>query len=278
METDSLFYRLFSEKPKLVFELLGEKAPRTSYTFGSHEIKQTSLRADGILQPRSPKSPIVFVEAQGYLDRKNEVYPSFFAKIFMYLRDQTPVNDWRAVMLFTERKFDPGLPIQYQDFLMTQRLQLVYLDELSSAIADQSLEVSLIQLFSMKEPLAFDRAKAILEQAQTENSDGIEQQRVLEWIVTVFVHKFPKLSREEIKTMLGTKAELKKTRFYQEIQAEERAAGKEEGKKEAEENLLLAAVPMGLQAGLSMAEIAERFSVPVKRIQEIAKQFKAKKN
>jgi predicted transposase/invertase (TIGR01784 family) len=268
METDSLFYRLFSEKPKLLFELLGEKAPRTSYTFGSYEIKQTSLRADGILQPRSPKSPIVFVEAQGYLDRKNEVYPSFFAKIFMYLRDQTPVNDWRAVMLFTKRKFDPGVPIHYQDFLMTDRLQLVYLDEMPS-IMDQSLEVSLIQLFTMKRPLAFDRAKAILAQAQTENSDAIEQQRVLEWIVTVFVHKFPKLSREEIKTMLGTKAELKKTRFYQEIQEEEREAAKEE--------FLSAAVPMGLQAGLSVAEIAKRFNVPVKRIQAIAKEYKAKK-
>jgi predicted transposase YdaD len=271
METDSLFYRLFSEKPKLLFELLGEKAPRTTYTFGSYEIKQTSLRADGILQPRSPKSPIVFVEAQGYLDRKNEVYPSFFAKIFMYLRDQTPVNDWRAVMLFTKRKFDPGLPIHYQDFLMNDRLQLVYLDEMPS-IEDQSLEVSLIQLFTMKRPLAFDRAKAILAQAQTENSDVIEQQRVLEWIVTVFVHKFPKLSREEIKTMLGTKAELKKTRFYQEIQAEEREAGK----KEAEDALLIAGVPMGLQAGLSVAEIAKRFNVPLKRIQAIAKEYKAK--
>jgi predicted transposase/invertase (TIGR01784 family) len=273
METDSLFYRLFSEKPKVLFELLGEKAPRTTYTFGSYEIKQTSLRADGILLPRSTKSPIAFVEAQGYRDRKNEVYPSFFAKIFMYLRDQTPVNDWRAVMLFTQRKFDPGLPIHYQDFLMTGRLQVVYLDELSSAIADQSLEVSLIQLFTMKKPLAFDRAKAILAQAETENSDAIEQQRVLEWIVTVFVHKFPKLSREEIKTMLGTKAELKKTRFYQEIQEEEREAGKEEGKEE----LLMAAVPMGLQAGLSVTEIAKRFNVPVKRIQAIAKEYKAKK-
>lgn len=267
METDSLFYRLFSEKPKLLFELLGEKAPRTAYTFGSHEIKQTSLRADGILQPKSPNSPIVFVEAQGYLDRKNEVYPSFFAKIFMYLRDQNPINDWRAVMLFTERKFDPGLSIHYQDFLITQRLQLVYLDELSLAIEDQSLEVSLIQLFSMKKPLAFDRAKAILQKAQTENLDAIEQQRVLQWIVTVFVHKFPKLSREEIKAMLGTKADLKKTRFYQEIQEEEREAGREE--------LLGEAVPMGLQAGLSVAEIAKRFNVPVKRIQEIATQHKA---
>jgi predicted transposase YdaD len=119
----------------------------------------------------------------------------------------------------------------------------------------------------MKQPLAFDRAKAILAQAQTENSDAIEQQRVLEWIVTVFVHKFPKLSREEIKTMLGTKAELKKTRFYQEIQEEVGEAAKEE--------LLMAAVPMGLQAGLSVAEIAKRFNLPVSRIKAIAKQSKA---
>jgi predicted transposase YdaD len=118
-------------------------------------------------------------------------------------------------------------------------------------------------------PTTGHRAKALLAQAQTENSDVIEQQRVLEWIVTVFVHKFPKLSREEIKTMLGTKAELKKTRFYQEIQEEEREAAKEE--------LLSAAVPMGLQAGLSVAEIAKRFNVPVKRIQAIAKEYKAKK-
>jgi predicted transposase/invertase (TIGR01784 family) len=151
----------------------------------------------------------------------------------------------------------------------------VYLDEMP-LISDQSLEVSLIQLFSMKEKLVFDRAKMILEQSQRQTSDGVEQQRVLEWIVTVFVHKFPKLSREEIKTMLGTKAELKKTRFYQEIQEEEREAGKEEGKKEGKEQLLLEAVPMGLQAGLSVAEIAKRFNVPVKRIQAIAKQYKAK--
>jgi predicted transposase YdaD len=94
-----------------------------------------------------------------------------------------------------------------------------------------------------------------LELLQIQSSDGIEQQRVLEWIVTVFVHKFPKLSREEIKTMLGTKAELKETRFYQEIQDE----------------MLVEAVPMGLQAGLTVAEIAKRFKVPVKKIQEIAK-------
>jgi hypothetical protein len=34
-----------------------EKKTRMSYTFGSYEIKQTSLRADDILLPESPKSP-----------------------------------------------------------------------------------------------------------------------------------------------------------------------------------------------------------------------------
>ncbi|NJM48203.1 MAG: Rpn family recombination-promoting nuclease/putative transposase [Alkalinema sp. RU_4_3] len=262
METDSLFYRLFKEKPKLVFELLGEKPPRTAYTFGSHEIKQTSLRADGILQPKSTKSPIVFVEAQGYLDRENKVYPSFFAKIFMYLRDETPVNDWRAVMVFTQRKYDLGLPIHYHDFLVTQRLQLIYLDELDQ-VADQSLEISLVQLIGLNQRSAFDRAKTILDQTQQQTSDAIEQQRVLEWIVTVFVHKFPKLSREEIRTMLGTKAELKKTRFYQEM--------REETTEEVKQELLLEVVPICLQAGLSVAEIAKRFKVPIKQVREIIK-------
>ncbi|NJM45967.1 MAG: DUF2887 domain-containing protein [Alkalinema sp. RU_4_3] len=77
METDSLFYRLFEEKPKLLFELLGEKPPRTTYSFGAHELKQTSLRTDGVLKPRSAKRPIFFLEAQGYPDRhKNSTLAS----------------------------------------------------------------------------------------------------------------------------------------------------------------------------------------------------------
>jgi predicted transposase/invertase (TIGR01784 family) len=255
METDSLFYRLFKEKPKLVFELLGEKPPRTAYTFGSHELKQTSLRADGILEPKSPKSPIVFVEAQGYLDRENKVYPSFFAKIFMYLRDETPVNDWRAVMVFAKRGYDPGLPIHYQDFLPAQRLHLVYLDEMPDRMADQSLEVSLVQLIGLDKKVAFDRAKTILEQTQAQTSDAIEQQRVLEWVVTVFVHKFPKLSREEIKTMLGTKAELKKTRFYLEV----------------EDEILSRAVLPLLKSGMTVKEVAAELQVSIKRVNEFIK-------
>ncbi|NJR71424.1 MAG: DUF2887 domain-containing protein, partial [Synechococcales cyanobacterium CRU_2_2] len=166
-----------------------------------------------------------------------------------------------AVMVFAKRGYDPGLPIHYQDFLTTQRLHLVYLDEMPDKITDQSLEVSLVQLIGLNQKVAFDRARNILEQTQAQTSDAIEQQRVLEWVVTVFVHKFPKLSREEIKTMLGTKAELKKTRFYQEV----------------EDEILSRAVLPLLKSGMTVKAIAAELQVSVKRVNEFIKIAQAEK-
>ncbi len=60
--------------------------------------------------------------------------------------------------------------------------------------------------------------------------------------------------------MLGTKAELKKTRFYQEIQ----------------EETLMTAIPMLLKAGISAEEIAQQFTISVEQVKAIAKQCKGK--
>ena len=280
METDSLFYRLFKEKPKLLFELLGEKIPRTTYTFGSYEVKQTSLRSDGILQPlRSTKSPIFFLENQGYLDRKNEFYPSFFTKIFLYLRDSKPPNDWRAVIMFTKRKYDPGVPIHYQDFVVTDRLQRIYLDELPPEMGDLSLEMGLLQLIGLKDTEAPDRAKTILAQAYEQTSDTAERRRVLEWILTVFVHKFSQLSREDIAAMLGVTKELRESRFYQDIKEEVTKEVREsrfyqDVKEEGKEEAFRQTVPILLQAGLSIEEIADRLKLTIAQV----RQFSQSKN
>jgi predicted transposase YdaD len=58
----------------------------------------------------------------------------------------------------------------------------------------------------------------------------------------------------EVKTMLGTKAELKKTRFYQEIQ----------------EETLAQFLPMLLRSGMSIQEIAKEAKIPVKQVKAIA--------
>jgi len=105
VRTDSLFYQLFQTAPAVVLELIGNPSPRAStYSFVSQEVKQSSFRIDGILVPPPYASdlPIYFVEAQGYRDTQGDLYPGLFSEIFLYLNDYRPVNDWRAVLIFTQ--------------------------------------------------------------------------------------------------------------------------------------------------------------------------------
>ncbi|NJK30634.1 MAG: DUF2887 domain-containing protein [Acaryochloris sp. SU_5_25] len=119
MKTDSLFYKIFQSSPSAFFELIGEPTVANEvYQFVSQEVKQTSFRVDGILTPptEAPDHPIYFVEVMGYRDRKGNLYPGLFSEIFLYLNDYRPVNDWRAVVMFTQRSFDPDLTVHYRDF------------------------------------------------------------------------------------------------------------------------------------------------------------------
>jgi len=143
VKTDSLFYRLFQDHPDLVFQLLGGTTPLPGrYTFGSQEVKQTRFQIDGVLTPppESLNLPLVFVEVQGYRDQQKTLYHSFFAEIFLYLRDYQPPNDWLGILIFTKRSLDPSLPRDFQDYADSPRFKRVYLDELPADLANQSLE------------------------------------------------------------------------------------------------------------------------------------------
>lgn len=152
MRTDSLFYQ-FQLYPAILFELIGNPTPRTStYSFSSPEVKQTSFRLYGLLLPPiyATDLPIYFVEIQGYRDPKDDLYPSFFSEIFLYLNDYRPVNDWRGILIFTKRRLDPGLPLHYQDFANSPRLRRIYLDQLPEEIANLSLGLGVLQLIVLK--------------------------------------------------------------------------------------------------------------------------------
>jgi predicted transposase YdaD len=122
--------------------------------------------------------------------------PRFLAKL--------PENDWRAVMLFAQRQYDPGLPIHYQDFLESQRLRLIYLDELPLELGVHSWELNLLQLLSLTEDVIFERAQALLHHYQQQIPDEAERQQILEWVIEVLGHKFPNLSRTQIQQQLET--------------------------------------------------------------------------
>jgi predicted transposase/invertase (TIGR01784 family) len=263
MKTDSLFHRLFSDHPELVFELMGEEVPAAvSYTFGSQEVKQTSFRLDGILTPpeQTPGLPIVFVEVMGYRD--NNLYFSFFAEIFLYLKDFTPVNDWQAVLIFSRQGLDPGLSVHFRDFDSSPRFRRIYLDQLPAEAVDRSLELGVLQLIGVREESAPDRARQLIQRAQQEATDVAEQQRIVELITTTLVYKFPNLSREEIRQMLGLD-ELKQTRFYQEVKEE----GWEEGREEGVEETVARLAPMLLNLGATMEQIAAQLQVDVETVQ-----------
>jgi predicted transposase/invertase (TIGR01784 family) len=141
MKTDSLFYKVFQLIPSAFFELISETDPRTvTYAFISQEVKQTSFRLDGIFMPppRLPQFPIYFLEAQAYKEKKGEnFYRRFFGEIHLYLKDYAPTNDWRAVVIFTEKRFDPKIPLHYREYDNNPRVQRIYLDQLPPEVSDR---------------------------------------------------------------------------------------------------------------------------------------------
>lgn len=82
-------------------------------------------------------------------------------------------------------------------------------------------------------------------------TDAVLQQKVLEFIETIVVYKFPNLSREEIEAMLNLNL-IRETKVYQEA--------KEEGKLEV--------VPKLLERGFSIQEIAELLGVDVEAVRK----------
>ncbi len=78
------------------------------------------------------------------------------------------------------------------------------------------------------------------------------------------------LGREQIEAMLGLN-ELKQTRVYQEAFEEGKEEGREEGQQAGELTGKLAAVPLLLQAGISVEQIAEQLGLDLEAVQQVAR-------
>jgi predicted transposase/invertase (TIGR01784 family) len=218
MQSDSLFYEIFATSPQVFFELIGTQPPQQGlYTLISQEVKQTRFQIDGVLLPHHRRAdlPIYFLEVMGYKPKQGKhFYQELITEIHLYLNDYRPQNDWRAVVIYTQRSFDPGLPIQLSEYETGDRLQRLYLDRLPSDWAGRSLQVRAIQLMGAKKDKVEAQARSLIEQARAESHDDTTLKAVLQLVNTIFIYRFPELTRQEIETMLGT-SELKQTRVYQ---------------------------------------------------------------
>jgi predicted transposase/invertase (TIGR01784 family) len=215
MRTDTIFYQLFLTFHTLLFELLGEPMGiANNYQFISAEIKEKAFRFDGIFLPDREDLPIYFVEVQ--FQEKPDFYWEFIAEINLYLNQYKPVQDWKAVALFAQRRFEvKSLTAYQQELINNHRIIRVYLDELPSG----SIGVGLIQLILAQEAQAPLLVQQLLARAKTEIANPLAARGIIDLLETVLVSKFAKLSREEIQSMFLL-TDIKQTRVYQEAKQE----------------------------------------------------------
>ncbi|HEY9850111.1 MAG TPA: Rpn family recombination-promoting nuclease/putative transposase [Leptolyngbyaceae cyanobacterium] len=258
MKTDSLFYRLFQTFPSIFFELI-DRPPEeaNNYQFSSVEVKQTAFRIDGVFLPATGEdNPIYFLEVQFQPDA--EFYSRFFAEIFLYLRQNKPQNDWRAVVLYPTQSTETGDIKHYREFFDSQRVRRIYLNELDS-VAERSIGIQTIKLVIETEENTETKARELIDQIRIEISDEVAKRELLQLIETIIVYKLPSKSRQEIEAMFGL-SELKQTKFYQEAF--------QEGRQEGEIAAKLATVTRLLALGLTVEQIAQALELDLEQVRE----------
>jgi len=256
VKTDSLFYRLFQTFPSIFFELINHPPEEANnYQFSSVEIKQTAFRIDGVFLPAEAEdNPIYFLEVQFQPDA--EFYSRFFAEICLYLRQNKPQNDWRAVVLYPTQSADTGDIKHYREFFASQRVRRIYLNELDS-VAERSIGIGTIKLVISSEESAIEQARNLIGKVREEIPEQLAQTKVLQLIETILVYKLPNKSQEEIEAMFGL-SELKQTRVYQDAFREGEIATK------------LATVPRLLALGLTVEQIAQALELDVEQVKKAA--------
>ena len=233
MKTDTLFYRLFQTLPELALQLAGIPTdPAGGYVFRAEEVKQTAFRLDGLLMPPpdAPDAPLLFLEAQAQPDEA--FYGRFFAEMFLYLHRRAPHRPWRALVLYPRRATE-RLDARYAELLALPLVRRVYLEELA-AVPNPGFGLQLLCVLVEDPKAAESHAQRLARQVRAQAIPlPLPPLDCLDLLEILLVYRLPHLTRQEIQAMLGfTHAELKQSRFYQEVAAENREEGRQEGRQE----------------------------------------------
>lgn len=230
MRRDSLFYALFQQYPKLLFDLL-ENAPENAanYRFDSVAVKEPKFEIDGVFLPPETEGAGIVYFCEMQFQKDEQLYERLFGELFLYFyRNRERFRNWQAVVIYPTRGTEQGEIEPYRCLLESDQVHRVYLDELGK-IEDLPLEVGLLVLTTLGEEEAPAAARYLLNRSQQELREAEGNNAIIEIITTILSYRFTRLSRLEIEAMLGIT--LQQTRFYQDV--------KEEGKQEEARTFVL---------------------------------------
>jgi predicted transposase/invertase (TIGR01784 family) len=259
MRTDPLFYRLFENSPETFFLLLGMSAESARemaarYQYQAIEFKETSHRADGVFLPKEPDLPLYFLEVQFYYSPT--VFADLMVKVFTYLKQNDPGQPFCGVVLFANRALEPTELVPYRHMMDGGQIRRFYLDEMEE-LANAPLGLSIVYLIRQTENKAPSVARELITRVKMEIGDEALQHDLIEFIETVIIYKLPRLSREEIQTMLQIH-DIRESRVYQEALKEGEVKGRREG------------IEQGIEQGIAIANTIARLAAKNMTAEEIA--------
>jgi predicted transposase/invertase (TIGR01784 family) len=246
MKYDKLFSLLLREQPEKFFELIGRSpAEAKRYRFAAPEVKEMAFRFDCVFEALSPKDPTYFVEVQ--FQHQPDFYERVFAEFMIYIR-QNHTRKWKAVIIYPNRAAEPKDRSAYWEYFASGRVKRIFLDEVAN-FTRKTKRLSMFKAAVAPPEKVIQLVRRTLPTITAKELDFIEQ---------IFATKFPTLTQEEIRAMLGLKEELfKDTQFYKDVFGE----GKQEGK--------LDVVPVLRRLGLTDSEIAAELNIPLSAVQSV---------
>jgi predicted transposase/invertase (TIGR01784 family) len=231
MRRDTIFYRLFSQAPELLFELLDDPpANAADYRFNSVGVKEPKFEIDGVFLPPQTDRPGVVFYCEVQFQKDPCLYERLFGESFLHFyRNRSSFSDWRAVVIYPSRSIEQIDQTPYSDLLDGPRVDRIYLNKLGN-IEDLPIDVALMVLTTSGPGQAPAQAKALADRTQSAELPESKRQGIIEILTAIMVYKFTTLTRQEVEAMLGLTT-LQETRFYQDAKSEGREEGREEGEQ-----------------------------------------------
>jgi predicted transposase/invertase (TIGR01784 family) len=259
METDAFFYQLLKQMPQALFELIGLPGDRAkAYRFDSVELKK-AFRIDGLFLPKDRRLPLYFVELQNQPLAK--FYANLLAKVYCYLEENDPAQDWLAIAIFGRRRYEPKHVEPYRELLQSGRVIRVYLDECPMPL-DPPVGLSIVQLLSAPIADARRQVARLMDKVEHEIPDREFTSKVIELVEGLLMRRFPDLKREEVRTMFQLH-DIKKSKVWQEAHE----SGIQVGAEQQREDLIHKWIAEGRAEKL----IAELMGMPLKEVRRIAR-------
>ncbi|NJL10475.1 MAG: DUF2887 domain-containing protein [Calothrix sp. SM1_7_51] len=175
---------------------------------------------------------------------------------------EPPNKQWYAIVIYDRRSREGTFPPYLNVFLPV--LRRFYLDELANT-PDQSLSVGIMRLIVQEKnkKKTGELARQLIKQTNSQITNAVFKEKVLEFIQTIVIDKFVNLSREELEAMLELES-IRKSKVYQEA--------KEEGIQEGVLEHKLKMIPILSELGLTIEQTAERLELDVETVRQHSKQ------